>query len=355
MHHKLVKRLFPFLRGKEELLKIFRELFTEEEAMLAINLSFAPEPAEEIASRVGRKAEELIPLLDKMAKKGLVYSDERKGAKRYRVLFLFPGITELQFMKGEENPQKVRLAKMFEEFFEALGEELYEEKTPFPRVLPVESRIPPAVVLPYEVVSHYINDSGYISLSICYCRQQAKLLNRWCKRPLETCMTFGPFAEFVVRQGFGRKVSTKEALEVLNACEEAGLVHLTENCQEKIDFICNCCGCCCYFMRGITKYNKSNSIASSNFFCAVDESSCNGCELCVERCYVKAISIEDGTAKVDVDRCIGCGLCNIICPSDSLALVRKEKLSVPQRDSKELWASIATERFARMSRSRVTG
>ena len=356
MHHRLLAHMFPFPgeKGKKykgkEVLDILKELFTEEEAVLASNLSFAPEDVKTIARRVGKKVEEIVPILDKMAKKGLIYTDEKKSVRRYCLLLLVPGMMELQFMKGEESPGKVRLARLFDDFFEMMGADFYDVDTPLPRVLPVESKIPPVLVLPYEKASQYINDSSYIAVSICYCRHQAKLLGKGCKRPLDVCMTFGPFAEFAVKHGFGRKVSTKEALEVIDRCEEAGLVHLTENCQEKITFICNCCGCCCGFMRGITKYDKPNSIASSNFLCAVDEGSCSGCELCIERCYVKALSMSGGIAKVDTNRCIGCGLCSVVCPTDSMSLVRKKKVSTPKKDSKELRNTVMMETVARMSR-----
>ncbi len=349
MHHELLKHMFPFPGEKgrkfrnDAALDIFKELFTDDEAEIASKMSFAPEPVEDIAARVGRCAEEIVPVLDVMAEKGLVYSGEKAGVTRYCLLVLFPGMGELQFMHGEETPEKLKLAKMFDEFHEMVGEEMYVVDTPLPRVLPAQSQVPPALVLPYEEVSKYINDSNYISRSICYCRQHAKLLDRWCGRPLDVCLTFGPFAELVVKHGFGEKISTEEALAVLDRTEEAGLVHLTENCREKVNFICNCCGCCCYFMRGITRYDKPQCVASSNFLCSVDEASCAGCEQCVERCYVNAISVVDDVAHVDADRCIGCGLCGLVCPTESLKLVRRAEEIVPKTNSKELRAQIAME------------
>jgi electron transport complex protein RnfB len=349
MHHTLLHHMFPFPGEKgekfrnEAAYRMFRELFTEDEAALAAQLSFAPEAVEAIADRVGQKAQSIVPVLDKMADRGLVYADERNGTKRYCLLALFPGMAELQFMKGEESAGKRRLAGIFEEFFELIAENHYSDGTPIPRVMPVQSGIPPVLVLPYEQASTYINDSNYVAVSTCFCRHQAKLMGRWCERPLDVCMTFGPFAKFVVKHGFGKHVSTEEALNVLDRSEEAGLVHLTENCQEKINFICNCCGCCCYFMQGITKYDKPNCIATSNFLCAVDEDSCVGCETCIERCYVNALSIADEVVQVNTDRCIGCGLCTLVCPNDALSLVRREQQVVPLKDSRELRAAIVSE------------
>ena len=46
-----------------------------------------------------------------------------------------------------------------------------------------------------------------------------------------------------------------------------------------------------------------------------------------------AISICEKKAVLDVDRCIGCGLCVTTCPTQSLSLVRKpvaDRMSVPK-------------------------
>jgi len=356
MHHRLLKHMLPFMEeghhhinGKEEALHIFQTLFTSVEAEVASELSFSPEDIDEITKRLNKPKDKLMIMLEGMAQKGLIYTDERNGKKRYSLLILAPGIMELQFMKGEENERKKEIAKLFDEFFEALGERTYDVQTPLPRVLPPENLLTPiATVLPYERVSNYIKENTDISISVCYCRHQAKLLGKSCGRPVDVCMSFGPFAKFTAKYGFGNLVNKKEALNALNRSEEAGLVHLTENCQEKINFICNCCGCCCYFMKGITKYNKPASVATSNYICKVDTDSCNGCAICVDRCYVKAISINnDNIAVVDRDRCIGCGVCMITCPTECMHFQKREIIVEPKRDSKELRIAIAMERVSK--------
>ncbi len=44
---------------------------------------------------------------------------------------------------------------------------------------------------------------------------------------------------------------------------------------------------------------------------------------------MEAIQLTDGTAVLDLKRCIGCGLCVSTCPSGSLSLVRKPKTKQP--------------------------
>lgn len=361
MHHRLLAHMFPFAGevhqgsgtqqswvGKNEALHIFQTLFTEEEAEIASDLSFTPEEVGDVSLRTGIPQDKLVPRLETMAGKGLIYADERNGVRRYSLLLLAPGIMELQFMKGEETEKKRELARLFDGFFDSIGEKPYEVDIPLPRVLPVEERVPQlATVLPYERVSHYIQSSSDISLSICYCRHQARLLGKSCGKPIDVCMTFGPFAKFAAQYGFAKKVSEKKAMQALDRSEEAGLVHLTENCQEKISFICNCCGCCCYFMKGITRYDKPNSIATSSFICAVDSDMCNGCGVCVDRCQVKAIAMEDSAVRIDKDRCIGCGVCMSVCPTECMRFELRETVREPLRDSKQLRMAIAMERMSR--------
>jgi Fe-S-cluster-containing hydrogenase component 2 len=57
-----------------------------------------------------------------------------------------------------------------------------------------------------------------------------------------------------------------------------------------------------------------------------------------------AITIEE-KAVVNADRCIGCGLCAIDCPSESIRLVPKEgALKVPPKNSAEQMLAMAKMR-----------
>ena len=51
------------------------------------------------------------------------------------------------------------------------------------------------------------------------------------------------------------------------------------------------------------------------------------------RCQMEALKLEADGVLLDVDRCIGCGLCVSTCPAGSLTLVRKphsEQREVPK-------------------------
>jgi len=52
----------------------------------------------------------------------------------------------------------------------------------------------------------------------------------------------------------------------------------------------------------------------------VNEDLCDGCELCISSCPIKAISMVDGKAKINEIICKGCGMCIASCPKDALDL-----------------------------------
>jgi len=59
----------------------------------------------------------------------------------------------------------------------------------------------------------------------------------------------------------------------------------------------------------------------------VDEEKCTGCNVCVEKCPVKAISMEDEKAKINMEECIHCGTCHSVCPQEA---VRHDNEKIPE-------------------------
>ncbi|WP_302290803.1 4Fe-4S binding protein, partial [Methanosphaera stadtmanae] len=50
----------------------------------------------------------------------------------------------------------------------------------------------------------------------------------------------------------------------------------------------------------------------------VSKDNCGGCEICVELCPFKALSIVDGKCEVNIALCKGCGTCVGACPTGAL-------------------------------------
>jgi ferredoxin len=346
---RLMERMDEFPLGAPEsdnLLDLLKLIFDQEEAEVALRLPAYPVELEAFAAELGRDRAQLEVVLERMADDGLAFIRDKNGKKMCNLLPLLPGIFEMQFMKGEVSPDKRRIAELFDQYYyEGWGKTNFTSGIPMARVLVIEEEIPRKdQVLPYEKVSAFIKESTSMALTNCFCRHEAELLGRACGAPKEVCMVFGPFADFLVERGFAWRRTPEEMLAALDRAEKAGLVHLTDNIQDKINFICNCCGCCCGFLGTITKLNLPGGIAATRYLATVDEELCNGCEACREVCQVSAVEVEDDMADVDEMICIGCGLCASHCPSDAVVIVERENWVEPAANIAELGISILKER-----------
>jgi Na+-translocating ferredoxin:NAD+ oxidoreductase subunit B len=147
--------------------------------------------------------------------------------------------------------------------------------------------------------------------------------------------------------GLGRPIDHEEALRILDEAEKTGLVLQPSNSQKAVN-ICTCCGCCCQILKNLKRLPNSAQHAASNYFASVDQDLCSGCGVCLERCQMDAIELEE-TAKVLRDRCIGCGLCVPACPEEAVNLEAKPEAerSTPPVRFFETYQQIAMERFAK--------
>jgi ferredoxin len=195
------------------------------------------------------------------------------------------------------------------------------------------------VVLDYERATHIIDTATRITVGICYCRHKMQHLGKACQNPQEVCLTFNTAAESLAKHKIAREIGQKEAHRIIEECMELGLVQLGDNVQEGVNWICNCCSCCC---DGLLSYRKLgyNTRITTNYLSGQGRGECKGCGSCVERCPVDAIRLgedKDGSeyVSVDTDRCIGCGVCVRFCPTGSRIMERRKETMFVPRDSFE--------------------
>jgi NAD-dependent dihydropyrimidine dehydrogenase PreA subunit len=124
--------------------------------------------------------------------------------------------------------------------------------------------------------------------------------------------------------GISPYLTVEQILEKLDRLDTSPIYHMGPN-KRDIDFICNCCACCCGVAWPVRKYKgdehlKDLLLAPSRFLCTIDRESCTGCEICVSKCPFHAIEMQNGTAYIDSNKCFGCGACVINCPDESLKL-----------------------------------
>lgn len=200
---------------------------------------------------------------------------------------------------------------------------------PKDRTIPINESIekPEEQAAPSEVVAHFIRKAEYRwKMDFCICRDSTN-----CKDyPVELgCLFLGEAVQDINPQ-FGRLVSEDEALDHVQRCREAGLVHLIGRNKldsvwlnvkpgEKLMTICNCCPCCCLWTmlpdiapRIGTKINRMPGVSVSV------SDRCTGCGTCTDEvCFVNAIHMEDDHAVIS-EGCRGCGRCADECPHNAI-------------------------------------
>jgi formate hydrogenlyase subunit 6/NADH:ubiquinone oxidoreductase subunit I len=301
-------------------IKILKRLFTEEEANTALLLTPVPEEASHIAERSGLNTAELEKKLASMSKKGLIFRVRHEGKTLYNAAPFMIGLYEYSVKKIDHE-----LAALYKEYYEtAYLKEMGSSNVPGFKVVPLEKTIAMNTVLfPFHKLKEDIRAARTIAVTECVCRKEAHLNGEGCDNPLETCLSFGVAAEYYIENGMGREITAEEAIQIVEKADQAGLVHAGANAKH-LSNICNCCPCCCASLKGITKKgHKKHRYFNALFKAVVDEAACIGCEACVDRCPVGAITVED-IAAVEGERCLGCGLCAGTCPSSAINLYPRE-------------------------------
>jgi NAD-dependent dihydropyrimidine dehydrogenase PreA subunit len=349
IYEKLRERLDMFPQGFPRTesgveMEILRELFTPDEAEIMLFLRPSPEPVSAVAERMGRDEKALAESLYDMSRRGLILrfrvSDEEA------LYFLAPWVVGIwEFQLKNLDSSNIRLYEQYHD--EALVPERRKSKAAGFRVIPVEEEVQEhAAVEPYEKVSEIIESSAKFAVADCICRKEAEMFGHVCDRLMEACMMFDMAADYYIENGLGREITKVEAKQILAKAEEDGLVHHSSNHLGKKIFICNCCGCCCKALGHVTKHANPEAIARSNYYAVVNEEDCNACEICLDRCQVDAIRMEEDVVVADKDKCIGCGLCISTCPTEGISLARKtaDEASPIFADDAELLQTVARDK-----------
>lgn len=331
IYRKLAKHLdnlpggFPPTESGVEL-RILRRLFTPEEAELALHLTLIPEEARVVARRAKITREQAEQRLEDMGKKGLLFRMQHGSAPaQYMAAQFVIGIWEYHV-----NDLDPGLIHDMEEYFPTLANPEFWKKAPQLRTIPVGRSLTPQLeILPYEKAEELVRDQKKALVAPCICRRERKMVGEGCDKPEETCLVFGMAADYYERNGLGRLIDQEEVLAILKKADKKGLVLQPGNCQ-KIVNICCCCGCCCGVLRNLKTHPNPASLIASPFTAEADPETCNGCGVCLKRCQMEALRLEDEKVVLDPARCIGCGLCVSTCPTQSLQLVRKPESEQPQ-------------------------
>jgi electron transport complex protein RnfB len=304
----------PTTSGVEQ--QILKKIFTPEQAAIANNLTGTSETADIIANRANRPAKEIEEKLKAMRSRDIIWGSVREGVWKFRLAPFIVGIYESQW-----ETMSHELSHLCEQYWNEGGAAgIMRYQPALHRVVPAQQALKRESILPYDDVKQLIAQATSFELRDCICRKQQELLgSRKCDFPVRDCLTFSA-REQPRRE---HSITREEALKTLDQAEEIGLVHTVSNIASGVSYVCNCCGCCCSILRGITQFGIEQSVAKANYYAVIDLEQCNGCGICVDRCQVEACLLEEDAAVIDLSKCIGCGLCVTGCPTEAAKLNRR--------------------------------
>jgi ferredoxin len=360
----LIDRLNKYPVGlvdSEKLREILSLLFDECEAFVASRFPLEEATLPELVRRTRIAETELLPVLERMADKGLVMDLPYAGVTYYLLMPGLIGFFEFTFMKSRADLPMEKIAQLMTEYMyenprEGMAKEFFGSRTPLTRSLVYEEQIPvSSKITTWESAREIIRQADFGAVGICYCRHKKEHLGESCRKgaPLEgICISLGAAAQFMARRGFAEQKSTGELLAVLDRARELRLTHITDNIRHKPSFICNCCSCCCELLAGVQAGYKEG-IAKTPFLAVIDREKCNGCGLCCPICNVNAISQKEAEpgkeragrlAVLDEGGCLGCGVCVQACRQGAITLVERHAHSLPPAKRKDLYSRLLREK-----------
>ncbi len=326
---------FPSTESGIEI-KILKKLFNENDAEMFLNMSPNLEEATSVAERLGRPVEEVGTQLEDMTKRGLLFRLKKGASVKYGAIPFMHGLVEFQIKRFDREMGELLEAYLNEKFHQSIA----DIEGLFLRTIPIEkSIIPEHHVAAFDDAVAIIRKNDTIAVAECLCRKEKKIMGKGCGKPLEACMMFGSMAKYYIDNNLGRQVNAEEAINIVRQAQEAGCVTQPGTAQNPAG-MCNCCGDCCAILNAIKKFPKPAELVFSNYQATVNSENCTGCEICLERCQMEAITINpDGVAEVNLDRCIGCGLCVTTCPTEAINLREKpeaQKRTPPATSSEQI-------------------
>ncbi len=146
------------------------------------------------------------------------------------------------------------------------------------------------------------------------------------------CIALGPAAR-MIHPSHGKFISPSEASAHVQRASEAGLVASVAHTWidavgfgirpfSRLMFLCFCDDSSCIFRSHMKKRGANLNSAYKKLpgvSLTVKPDLCNGCGLCVDKCFAAEMRLEKGVAAMGSD-CKACGRCVEICPTSAISI-----------------------------------
>lgn len=307
-------------------INFLKRFYSEEDAWYILRMVNEYQTAHQFATANGIDPDVAAEKLYDISKRGLIYRQTIDGVVNYRLIPMVHGTYEFLWPYYEKG--------WLDDYYKMMdtGRFNTDKTTPMFRQIPVCKEVlsPGTKLLPFDDLEAILDKHTSFSVAACACRLNRKARELpVCDHEIETCINLGGFADYSVENGFARRISREEVMELLQRGVEEGRVISAMDSQE-VEVICSCCKCCCgpvmgkTFIPNLTKWN--------NYVAVIEDphAAMEYANASTAACPIKACRIEDGALKIDVTHCMGCGLCALACKNGAIKLHARENPFTPE-------------------------
>ncbi len=184
-------------------------------------------------------------------------------------------------------------------------------------------------VIPVEVLKDFVQRASHrVIIASCHCREGMSCN----KYPVDIGCLFMGRAALEIHPSVGREASAEEALEHMQTAIAEGLVPVVGKVRydnwllgvknkKQLLSVCFCCECCCIYRytRHVPPPLRTERLHRLEGLRLEVSETCDGCGVCAAKCFVEAITIDNGLAVMG-DGCVGCGRCASVCPINAITI-----------------------------------
>ena len=306
--------------------------------------------AYEMAAEEDRDIDECTEICERLADAGYLRAFDGHRGRCYNQVNYVPGCLEYHLTEFYESDNALDVGVGGLD----LANDLANSGAPTIVSVPIDASVTSdGTILPFDDLKEKVKSKNICAIGPCFCRYRAlagslghenipsfedfatgeyeDYFSEVCDQRVETCIMTGDEAQYWIEQGMARQITGEQAAEYLQRSVDDGFI-LETTFEKESEGICSCHLDSCLYLQTWMSLGDAETVASANSFkqinhytLEVDPDLCIACGLCVDRCPMHCITInDDGWAEAGAN-CFRCGQCAYVCPQDARHLVLRDE------------------------------
>ncbi len=223
----------------EHKMPMIKSFLTPNEVEFLTGFPMTATKLEDIAAIKEMDEAEILPKIEALCKKGVIYEAIRGDSVRYKIWTAAEMFIRAVNWSGKGGKDARKLAPHATKYY---MDGWYDQHNLFShpelRALPINETVKKGTeILPFEDVLKIVDNYEYYTVSHCTCRERHRLDPDYEDSPFpsETCFHFDELGRYIIKNGMGREVTKEETIEILKKAADSGLVHGLGNHQDSPD------------------------------------------------------------------------------------------------------------------------